>query len=69
MKGGPKGDQKGIKKGTQNSSYSKIEKRLHVEVCQKLNIDEEKTMSTASVKVRNYGLGPHADQTDEMVHI
>ena len=44
MKGGPKGDQKGIKKGTQNSSCSKIEKRLHVEICQKLNIDEEKTV-------------------------
>ena len=44
MKGGPKGDQKGIKKGTQNSSCSKIEKRLHVEISQKLNIDEEKTV-------------------------
>ena len=32
------------------------------------NIDIDK-ISTASVKVRNCGLSPHADQTDEMVRI
>ena len=40
-----KGDLKGTKKGTQNSSDQKIEKRLHVEIFQKLNLDKEKTMS------------------------
>ena len=50
---GPKGDlilskkgtKRGPKRGPKTRVDQKIEKRLHVEIFQKLNLDEEKTMS------------------------
>ena len=41
-KRGPKGDQKGTKKGPKTQVVQKIEKRLHVEIFQKLNLDGKK---------------------------
>ena len=45
QKGDLKGTKRGPKRGPKTRVVQKIEKRLHVEIFQKLNLDEEKTMS------------------------
>ena len=45
QKGDLKGTKRGPKRGPKTRVDQKIEKRLHVEIFQKLNLDEEKTMS------------------------
>ena len=45
QKGDLKGTKRGPKRGPKTRVDQKIEKRLHIEIFQKLNLDEEKTMS------------------------